>query len=110
MVKCESEASRVALKALLADDGVILLSTPFTDDDLGWKWIKPLDLDISNPGGTFGFPFRYATIPYEETNQPDADEVPEWTSDDVAALGLTTAQVAALYTTSNNMKLDIRVP
>jgi hypothetical protein len=84
LVKCESEASRAALKALLADDGVLLLNTPYTDDDLGWKWIKPLDLDISNPGGSFNFPFRYATIPYEEASQPDADST-LWTWADMTA-------------------------
>ena len=107
VVKCEADA-RPGLEALLADDGVLLLNSPLPD--LGWKWIKPLDLDFSNPGGFQSFPFRYATIPYEESNQPDADEVPLWTSDDIAALGLTSAGLAALYTTSDNMKLDIRVP
>jgi hypothetical protein len=85
VVKCESESTRAALKALLADDGVVLLNTPYTDDDLGWKWIKPLDLDVSNPGGTFKFPFRYATIPYEETTQPDADTAGVWDYADLTA-------------------------
>jgi hypothetical protein len=110
VVKCESEDSRAALKALLADDGVLLLNTPNTDDDLGWKWIKPLDLDISNPGGTFGFPFRYATIPFEETTQPDADAAGIWdyAGMTVQYLGQTYANLATAYSGKTYADLKLR--
>jgi hypothetical protein len=88
VVKCESPESRAALQANRADDGVVLWNSPFTDGEMPWMWIQPGDLDISNPGGFRLFPFRYATLPYEETEQPDADSS-LWTLDELKAHAVT---------------------
>jgi hypothetical protein len=91
-IKCEDEASRAAVKACLADNGVTLINTPHTDDDIGWKWVQIDDTDLSNPGGTFGFPFRYFALPYREVRQPDVD-AGLWT------LGESKAESVTLYPT-----------
>jgi hypothetical protein len=72
-IKCEDEASRAAAKACLADNGVTLINTPFTDDDIGWKWVQIDDTELSNPGGAVPFVFRYVVLPYREVRQPDVD-------------------------------------
>lgn len=112
VVKCETRESRDALKALLADDGPILLNSPYASDDLGWKWVQFGDLTISNPGGFLSFPFRYATLPYTETTQPDADQAPVWTYDDLKAAALTSSPTytnlhSAGFATYDALKLNI---
>ena len=112
VVKCESAESVAALQANRADDGVVLWNSPYTVGELQWMWVQPGDLDISNPGGVRGFPFRYATLPYEETSQPDAD-APVWTYAELAARAVTLyptyADLATAYAgkTYEDLKLAV---
>lgn len=110
IVKCETPQDRAAVKALLADNGPVLINTPFTADDIGWMWVQPGELTISNPGGYREFPFRYATIPFIEVDPPDADQAPVWTFDQVAAAFATFDDVTAAYADFRAMQLDIRTP
>lgn len=91
-IKCVDEAGRAAVKACLADNGVTLLNTPFTDDDIGWKWVQIDDTELSNPGGAIPFGFRYVVLPYREVRQPDVD-AGLWT------LGVSKAESVTLYAT-----------
>lgn len=106
-ILCESPASRAALKKLLAASGPVLLNTPLTDDDLGWKWIQPGNLSIENPGPRVTVPVRLAKLPYREVEQPDADVSPVWTFDDITALGKTFDQLNAYYSNFRDMTLDL---
>jgi hypothetical protein len=87
------------LQANRADDGVVLWNSPYTEGELQWMWMQPGDLDISNPGGFRDFPFRYATLPYEETTQPDADSG-LWTWDEMTAQAVTAYPTWADLTTA----------
>jgi hypothetical protein len=110
IVKCETVADRKAVSALLADNGPVLINTPRPSDDIGWMWVQPGELTMSNPGGTQGFPFRYATIPFTEVSPPDADQAPVWTYEQVAAAFPDYATVATNYDDYRAMQLDIRTP
>lgn len=112
VVKCESPESRALLLANRADDGAVLLNTPWPDGDVpGWMWVQPGDLEFSNPGGFRDFPFRYATLSYEETTQPDSD-VRVRSFDEVEALfpGATFASMESVYATYDDSELDVRLP
>lgn len=91
-IKCDSEAARAAVKACLADNGVTLINTPNSDDDIGWKWVQIDDTELSNPGERISAPFRLFALPYKEVRQPDVD-AGLWT------LGESKAESVTLYPT-----------
>lgn len=109
-IKCVDEASRAAVKSCLADNGVTLINTPNTDDDIGWKWAQIDDTELSNPGGFTKFPFRYFVLPYREVRQPDVD-AGVWTYDEAqvesVALYPTYDDAAAKFATYDASTLRI---
>lgn len=111
VVKCEDNPTPAQMKALLDDDSIVLLNTPYGDDDLGWKWIKPLDLVIRNPGGFMSFPFRYAVIPYEEAEQLDFDQrIRTYAEAEADFPTEDYADMALVYATYADARLDVRLP
>jgi hypothetical protein len=105
----EGEDQRRTMRALLADGGQILLNTPFSDVEMGWKWIQPGEYTESNPTERRRNGVRTGTFTYEECRQPDAD-VRIWTIDERRAEfpGFTVAAAGAVYSTLERHKLDIR--
>jgi hypothetical protein len=106
-VKCSTPEQRRAVKALLADNGAVLLNTPYTDDEIGWKWVRVREMLISNPGGFLDFPFRYITLSYSEVEAPDADAFPVWTAGDLKVAYATAGLAKAAYASARNMKLNV---
>lgn len=106
-VKCSTPEQRRGVKALLADNGAVLLNTPYTDDEIGWKWVRVKESPVSNPGGFVDFPVRYVTLSYAEVDPPDADAFPVWTAGDLKAAYATAGLAKAAYTSARNMKLNV---
>lgn len=106
-VKCSTPEQRAGVKALLADNGAVLLNTPFTVDDIGWKWVRVKDMPISNPGGYIDFPSRYIALSYSEVDPPDADAFPVWSAGQLKAAYATAGAAKAAYSSAQHMKLNV---
>lgn len=108
-VLCDGPESWARLSALFADGGPVLMNLkPLRGFIKQWKWVQPGDLTMSSPTGHDRVNVRVATFPYEEVSPPDADALPVWTFDDVAATFATFDAVAAAYTDFRAMQLDNR--
>ena len=94
---CQTPATRKALKKLLAGGGLTLLNTPYSDDDIGWKWVQIDSHTIHNPGGRQAHPERHITLPYREAVQPDVDSA-------VWVLGELKSHAALQYPTLADLK------
>lgn len=109
-VKCDGRSSRAAMKALLADDGPILVNTQFTDDEVGWKWVQVGKLTFQNPAGFNSFPYRAAVLPYVECAQPDTDQgFRTFDQGEADFPGATLASMGSVYATLQDAKLDKRL-
>lgn len=107
-IRLDTRAERQRLKDLLADSTPVLLNTPWSDDDMGWKWVSIEDMTITNPYGHLGYPHRQIKLPYIEVAQPDVDMLPVWTVGQLAAAFSTIGQAAAAYADVRAMALNIR--
>jgi hypothetical protein len=108
-------ASVVAVRALFADSGPILINTPASEGwDVTWAWVQPGAVLISNPGaegfsrGPVNYPYRRVSFPFRHIGAPNVDVTPLWTCADVVATYATCAAVVATYSTCVNLALDVR--
>jgi hypothetical protein len=109
-------ADRVpAVRALLASSGAVLINTPSKPGwDVGWAWVQPGDVTISNDGasgfdrGSINYPYRKVVFPFQVIGAPDVDVTPTWTCDDVVATYATCDVMLSHYTTCENLALDVR--
>lgn len=110
-VLLDAEDKRRAMRALLADGGQILLNTPYSDVELGWKWIQPGEYTEQNPTERRRNDVRTGTFSYEECQQPDVD-VRIRTLDELRAdfPAGTLNSLNTAYASLNDLKLDIRQP
>jgi hypothetical protein len=106
-VVCSTDAALNRVLDLLADDLPILVSTPYSRNDLGWMWVQPTGVTVTNPAGRVNR-VRTVTIPFRKVAQPDVDLLSSWTCADLAATGWTCAQAATHYATALDMALDRR--
>jgi hypothetical protein len=98
------------LRALFADDGVVLINTPgVTGWDLRWLWVQPGQVSYSNPVGIRSYAKRLVTIPFEESADPDVDLTPSWSSGDAADAWATSALLLAAYGSSLDLVTDTRL-
>lgn len=100
--------------ALFDADTVILINTPNTAGwDLDWLWVQPGAVARVNPANQIRYPYRYITMPFEETADPDFDLSPEWTAGDFAAywtsVGVYAGGVPALYGHAIDTVTDTRL-
>lgn len=107
-VKVPAEDVAAALE-LFKDGGPLLFNGAWGSVDYPWMWINAKDLVVANPG-PIGFPFRTFSFDFRECRAPDADVVPTWTLDDVAAAFTDLNAVAAAYSDLRALQLDIRNP
>lgn len=105
-----NRTTRLKLHRLLADGWVLLLNSPYAEDDYGWKWIQPESQTRRNRAGYATFTDRDFIIPYTEVEAPDVDLRSLWTVGDITALGQTCGQLAVTYDTVADMALDRRTP
>lgn len=109
VIKCPTREDRDAVKALIADDTPLLLSTPWAE--YHWMWVHVGDVTISNPAGQEWYPARMVTLPYEECAAPDAD-AGVWTLDELDAHAVTAyptlADLDAAYAGLTLADLDLR--
>ena len=108
-IVCMTEAALAKVEGLLADDGPILISTPYGPSDIGWRWVQPAGYTPDNPAGRRINHRRVVKFAYVECSQPDIDALAEWTSDDLAATGWTSDVAVTKYVTAQDMALDRRV-
>jgi hypothetical protein len=98
------------LRALFADDGVVLINTPGTTGwDLKWLWVQPGQVSYSNPALINSYAKRLVTIPFDESADPDADLTPAWTYDDAAAAWATYTALDAAYGSYLDLVTDTRL-
>lgn len=105
-VLAETSTEIARIKALFADGGQLLLNTVW-EDDMDWMWVQPKPLTRAVLGRAAS-EVREFTFSYEQTSPPDADLVPIWTFDKVAADFSTFDDVTAAYADFQAMQLDVR--
>lgn len=106
-LKCPTRQDREKLFRLLKPDTAVLFNSPFPEE-IGSRWIKPLDVDFTNPATFTQHPDRWVEFPYEECAQPKGRVAPRWTYDQAAEVFATYDQAAAVYDDYRAAQLDIR--
>lgn len=98
-----------AVLSLLADDSTVLISTPGSVDwDLKWLWCQPGDVSEKTIPGTKKSDWRFITLPFEATAEPDTDTA-VLTCGEAAEFATTCAAYAALYANCGDASIDRRV-
>ena len=103
------------LRALLADDSVVLVNTPGTPGwDLNWMWISPGNIAYSNKAGLVSYKYRHVTIDYEQAADPTSELFPAWTSQKAfdywtTSQGKNSGNIVALYSNSLAFLTDTRL-
>lgn len=106
-IVCDTWENEQAVFKLLTDDTTILVNVP-APRDLTWSWVHFGDDQYDNPGQKVTSPYRLANLPFEETDQPDVDLSPPWTDADVVAEFATETAMLAVFSTCEDLALDIR--
>jgi hypothetical protein len=107
-IKCETSASLDSAFAVFADDLPLLLTTPHSGFETRWLWIQPGDIEVTNPAGKDWFSYRYVTVPFTATAQPDVAALAAWTYAKLDADFATYTAVDTAYATYADMALDRR--
>lgn len=103
------------LRALLADDGVILINTPGTAEGwaLSWHWVKWTTQAWRQVTDHKSAPYSLCSIAWKESADPDVDLVPSWTADAMRdyliANGKTVADIPSIWATADNLTIDTRI-
>lgn len=99
------------LRALFADDGVVLVNTPGVAGwDLTWLWVQPGQVKYANPlDGNITYRKRLVEIPFEESADPDVDLQPLWDYDAAAAAFATYTDLGAAYGSYLDLVTDTRL-
>jgi hypothetical protein len=106
---CNGELEVRAVHAIRAAGGHLLLNDPHYE--VGWLWIKPGALKVTNPVDNRNQPWRVLSFPYKQVRQPDVD-YRLWTFDEAEAAfpTQTFTQMEAIWATFDDASLDIRLP
>jgi hypothetical protein len=95
--------------ALLDDDSVILISTPGSVDwDLKWLWCQPGQVSAKTIQGTKKSGWRFITLPFEESADPDTDSA-ALTCGEAATFAADCGAYAVLYANCGAASIDLRL-
>lgn len=111
-IKSATVANRNALLKLFKAGGPVLLSTPWDDTDLGWRWVRPGTVTMSRfYGPRRATEARRFSFPIKHIAAPDVDVRALWTLRAIADWyaqpgGL--AEIAGTYPTLRHLQLNHR--
>lgn len=111
-VKLQITREQVTLaKALFGDDSPVLFNGPWGQHDLGWMWVQPKDVSISNPGGFIDFPTRTVDFSYIECRAPNVAPAPPLTVGEATAAfpTATVADMESVWATLGDARIDRRI-
>lgn len=109
VLRTYSDAERAAVRALFRAGGVVLLSTPWSDNDLGWRWIRPGRTAVRMyDGAARGYARRYVDVPWRTVAAPDVDVRSQWTYNLVKQTFGSYSAMKAAFPTYKALKLNAR--